>query len=146
MVLDDSKQGFVLYIVPKIIKSTATLRINLKKEKNCLSQNTQMLRPLLVGDYNITRFALAKLCKEDIILKTDMDQNIFTHWSFKDKPFDIKVFNDIMTDIQLRLQFIMKPVEMNCPLGFDKLLEKNLIYYKGFCTVRKYQTIEEEDM
>lgn len=147
MLLDantDSKHGSVLYIVPKVIKSVSTLRINLKKEKQSLAQHTQMLMPVLVGEYDLTRFALSKLCREDTILQKDMNQNLFTHWEFKDKPFDVNVFNNLMMDIQLRLQFIMKPREMNGPLGFDKLLDKNLINYKGFCAVRKYQTIEEE--
>lgn len=147
MLLDadtDNKHGSILYIVPKVIKSVATLRINLKKEKKCLAQHTQMLMPVLVGEYDLTRFALAKLCREDTILQKNINQNLFTHWEFKDKPFDVNVFNNIMIDIQLRLQFIMKPREMNGPLGFDNLLNKNLINYKGFCAVRKYQTIEEE--
>ncbi len=145
MLLEDHKNGFVLYVVPKIIKSVATLRINLKKERDCLSRDTKMLVPVLVGEYNITRFKLAKICKDDIILKKNINQNLFNHWTFDSIPNNTNIFYEIIKDIQMRLQFVMKPMEMNGPFGFERHLQRNLTIYKGFCEYRRFQIIEEQE-
>ena len=142
--IEDNHSGYSLYVVPKVIKSIKNVRANLKKEEKSISKNTKMLIPILVGEYNINRYELSKLCKNDTILKNNINSVLFTFWSFDKIKCDINSFYQKIYDIQLRLQFVLKKVEMNYPLGFDTFLKKNLIIHKGFSKVRKYQVIEEE--
>ncbi len=142
--IEDNHSGYSLYVVPKVIKSIKNVRANLKKEEKSISKNTKMLIPILVGEYNINRYELSKLCKNDTILKNNINSVLFTFWSFDKIKCDINSFYQKIYDIQLRLQFVLKKVEMNYPLGFDTFLKKNLIIHKGFIKVRKYQVIEEE--
>lgn len=142
--IEDNHSGYSLYVVPKVIKSIKNVRANLKKEEKSISKNTKMLIPILVGEYNINRYELSKLCKNDAILKININSVLFTFWSFNKIKCDVNSFYQQIYDIQLRLQLVLKKTEMNYPLGFDKLLKKNIINYKGFAAVRKYQIIEEE--
>ena len=142
--IEDNKSGYSLYVVPKVIKSIKNVRANLKKEEKSLSRDTKMLMPVLVGEFNINRYDLNKICKEDTILKNNINSMIFTFWSFDKITCDINSFYQKIYDIQMRLQLILKKVEMNYPLGFDKFLRKNIINHRGFVKVRKYQSIEED--
>lgn len=135
--------GFVLYIVPKIINSTKTLRVNIKREQESLAISVNMLRPLLVGDYSATRTEIKRIFKNDAILKVKLNPCLFNHWTERNIPFDAEELEVLMSQYMLRLKFILSRYEMNPPLGWDAMLDSNLVKDRGFVKYRKLKVISE---
>jgi hypothetical protein len=136
-----------LYIVIKTINNIKSIRATLKKEQNCLARSVKMIKPVLVGEYDLNRHDVYNHCKEDVLLSKDLNTKLFVNWLFiieKQNKCAIKTFYDHLLDIKMRLQFVLKKREMNYPLYFDDMLSKNIIEKNGFIIVRKYYSIEEE--
>ena len=135
--------GFVLYIVPKVIKSTKTLRVNIKREQDSLANSVTMLRPLLVGDYSATRADIKRIIKTDTILKVKLNPCLFNHWTENNVSYSSEELDSIMGQYMLRLKFILSRYELKPPLGWDALLDSNLIKDRGFVKYRKLKVIVE---
>lgn len=130
-----------LYIVPKTIKDERQIRSMLRIEFNSCHKKIYHMRPLLVGNYCIKRHDLYKYAKEDAIIGKHFHHIVVKHFSFKN--INVKDCFNLSRDICMRMQFIMKPCEMNNMIGWEKELDKNLIDKKGICYLRPKAIPEE---
>lgn len=97
-----------LYVVIKTMNSIKPLRQALKKEQNALAREVKMLKPILVGEYDLNRHEVYKHCKNDTILSKDLDNKMFLHWAYKSDKCSIDTFYSYLLDIKLRIQLILK--------------------------------------
>jgi hypothetical protein len=135
-----------LYVVPKLILDERQLKPLLSREWKCTHSEIKYEKPILVGNYNIKRSDCNKIIKSDILINNNFDCNIFPHWSFKNIHTNKnKSINNLSEDINLRLQFILKPYEMNNFIGWDKAMNKYLAKQNNFYIIRKINIIYEED-
>lgn len=152
--INDILNKINLYIVPKLIMDERRIKPLFVKEWNSTHKKIRYTRPVLVGNYNIKRSDYNKIIKNDILLHSNFDYNIFEHWSFKDIESDVNNFSkdklienvlNTSQDINLRLQLILKPFEMNNLIGWDSIIEKYLVKQKKYYYIRKMNIIYEED-
>ena len=123
----------VLYIVPKIINSNNhNFRSYFRKEQNSLARDVYMLQPILIGDYDLSRYKLHKICKEDTVLEIYKNSELFLHYSNVFNDLNITKLNDFSNDIKNRLKFVLKFCRENIKNRFRLLVAFHLescIYY-----------------
>jgi hypothetical protein len=133
----------VLYIVPKIINSnTHNFRSYFRKEQNSLAKDVYMLKPILLGDYDLTRYKIHKICKTDTILEKYINSDLFLHWSHVFNNLNITQINNFSNDIKQRLQFILKKDENTLSINFEQIVEENFIEYKSFYKLKSLKRVK----
>lgn len=135
----------VLYVVPKIINSNnnlSSIRSCFQKERKSLGKDVFMLKPILVGDYDLTRYKLYKFCKSDKLLEKYINSELFLHYTNSFNNLNILHMNNFSNDIKQRLQFILKKYETKLLFNFDQIVNENLIEYKSFYTVKSIKHVK----
>lgn len=136
MLLEDK---IVFYVVPKFINSnnkSNNFRSYFRTEQNCLAKDVFMLKPLLIGDYDLSRYKLNKICKDDTLLKEYINSDLFFHYTYKFDHLDVALMNNFSNDIKKRLQFILKKYETDLSIDFEQIVNDNFIEYKSFYKLR----------
>lgn len=137
----------ILYVVPKIINSnnhnnSANIRSHFKKEQNSLASNVFMLKPILIGDYELSRYKIYKICKDDSVLNSFLNSEIFLHWSNTFDKLDLDEINNFSKDIKKRLQFIFKKYEIKKISYFEDIVNENFIEYKSFYKIKSVKNVK----
>lgn len=137
----------VLYVVPKIINSnnsnnSANIRSHFKKEQDSLASNVYMLKPILIGDYELSRYKIHKLCKDDIVLKIFMNSELFLHWNGLFDSLDLIKLNNFSDDIKKRLRFVLEKYEIKKISYFQDIVNANFIEYKSFYKLKSIKNVK----
>jgi hypothetical protein len=142
MYLEDK---IVLYVVPKIINSNNKLnsiKSCFQKEQKSLAKDVFMLKPVLVGEYDLSRYKLYKFCKSDKLLEKYINSELFLHYTNSFNNLNISHMNNFSNDIKQRLQFILKKYETKLILNFEQIIHENLIEYKSFYVVKRIKHVK----
>lgn len=136
----------ILYIVPKFINTNSpnvltNIRSHFKNEQNSLATDVHMLKPILVGEYELSRSKIHKLCKEDSLIKQFLDTDLFFHFTNKFNDLNTIQINNFSNDIKKRLQFVLTKYENNLLLDFKEIVDQNFVEYKSFYKVKSIKRV-----